>query len=641
MGTSLQVTTRRSGQARAAPETKGPVRPDQPMAKNSIKQKATMVQPPVKKRTVETAVPKRTVETAVSPRGRAATPAARNAPTKGQTAETPEEIAQGSQRRHVTWSAPFNEEVYSPVDEEPEPEEQQVEVKESKATQLIKLLHKRSGHRSAHYLKRAVELGLLPPLILKGHLDGAQCDSCQTSKHARRSPPKTVQRLPAKLGETWHSDVCGPYPVESLERGHYVIGYIDQKSRWMMAHIITHKFEVAEKFQEFVKEVKILMPGATIYRLHTDSGGEYTSTAFEAQLKNAGIRLTTPPPRTPEGNGIIEVHWRLVNNMVRAFLADSGLDKELWGELVGTAIYLLNRFPTNALGGDTPYHVVKGHHAPLNHLRTIGCRAYARYPPSYQNKLSPKAWMGILVGYDEPPGCYRIFDPGGRKVYRTRDVTFNERVFPAKLTSPDDDLEELLPAPPVRQRAPLPPALPPGGEEELPAVAPRGGGEREQQPPPRQAAPRRDQGVEETKVNRVPEPQPPPPPPREVAEREDVLPPRRETRASRRADSAQKETHEPSSVGASGSGGAPGASSSVGASGSVGASSTAPASGSGSSAPSSRGRERASKFCSHPSYFFQMFSLTHYKPSSARTRLFRIGKPIRHQGLFIIFEELL
>src|SRR5439155_17231628 len=57
------------------------------------------------------------------------------------------------------------------------------------------------------------------------------------------------------------------------------------------------------------------------------------------------------------------------------------------------------------------------------------CRAYPldhKIPKSH--KLEPRAHIGYMVGYDST-NIYRIWIPSHEEVVRTRDVTFNEKLF--------------------------------------------------------------------------------------------------------------------------------------------------------------------------------------------------------------------
>ena len=64
----------------------------------------------------------------------------------------------------------------------------------------------------------------------------------------------------------------------------------------------------------------------------------------------------------------------------------------------------------------------------IKHLRIIGSTAYVHIPILKRRKFDTKAKKGILVGYEGDDG-YRIFVRQGNKMYRSRDVVFDEKVI--------------------------------------------------------------------------------------------------------------------------------------------------------------------------------------------------------------------
>jgi hypothetical protein len=67
------------------------------------------------------------------------------------------------------------------------------------------------------------------------------------------------------------------------------------------------------------------------------------------------------------------------------------------------------------------------------HLKKFGCRAYVQVPEEHRTKLEPKAWRGIMLGYDELyPKCYRIMDERTGRIKLAVHVAFNEQEMPAK-----------------------------------------------------------------------------------------------------------------------------------------------------------------------------------------------------------------
>jgi hypothetical protein len=47
-----------------------------------------------------------------------------------------------------------------------------------------------------------------------------------------------------------------------------------------------------------------------------------------------------------------------------------------WGEAVVTAVYILNRSPTKALNGRTPYEAWHGRKPAVSRIRVFGCLAF-------------------------------------------------------------------------------------------------------------------------------------------------------------------------------------------------------------------------------------------------------------------------
>ena len=82
-----------------------------------------------------------------------------------------------------------------------------------------------------------------------------------------------------------------------------------------------------------------------------------------------------------EQDGVAERVNRIILDRLRAILAETGLRKDLWAELLSTVVYLKNRSPTTALtDSKTPYEAWYGRKPALEHLRIVGCVAYYHLP---------------------------------------------------------------------------------------------------------------------------------------------------------------------------------------------------------------------------------------------------------------------
>ena len=79
----------------------------------------------------------------------------------------------------------------------------------------------------------------------------------------------------------------------------------------------------------------------------------------------------------------------------------------------------------------------------VGHLRAIGCKTWYHVPNEKRKKLDPKGRVGVLLGYDKTNDkAYIILDLEERKIIRSRDVKFDEAVFPFNNALQDDFGEE-------------------------------------------------------------------------------------------------------------------------------------------------------------------------------------------------------
>ena len=95
--------------------------------------------------------------------------------------------------------------------------------------------------------------------------------------------------------------------------------------------------------------------GRRIKCIRTDNGGEYKNDHFNKVCENDGIVRHFTVRHTPQQNGVAERMNRTLLEKVRCMLSNAGLGKEFWAEAITYACHLINRLPSAAIDGKTPF----------------------------------------------------------------------------------------------------------------------------------------------------------------------------------------------------------------------------------------------------------------------------------------------
>lgn len=168
-------------------------------------------------------------------------------------------------------------------------------------------------------------------------------------------------------------------------------------------------------------------PEKRIRVLRTDRGGEFCSNEFVSYCKDAGIARQFTAPHSPQQNGVVERRNRTMVEMARSLLKEMQLPNMFWGEAIRHTIYLLNRLPTRAVSGITPYEAWSGEKPHIEHIRVFGCLAYMKVPNQKVRKLDDRSLPVIHLGKEPGTKAYRLYDPVNQKVHVSRDFCFEEK----------------------------------------------------------------------------------------------------------------------------------------------------------------------------------------------------------------------
>ena len=286
------------------------------------------------------------------------------------------------------------------------------------------LWHSRFGHLSFHTLKEMSRKKLvegLPAISTPSKV----CRSCISRKHHRTSFPKLSTFRASEPLELIHADLCGPITPTTLGGSRYFLLIIDDYSRLTWVSMLQCKSDALEAFKHF-KNLAETEKGMMVKTLRSDRGGEFTSVEFTNYCLKHGIKRQLTAPYSPQQNGVVERKNRTVVSMVRAMLKAKDLPRELWGEAVNTAVYILNRASSKALHGQTPYKKWTGRKPSVDHLRTFGCIAHVKDTTKHQGKLEDRSKLMIFIGYQLGSKAYKCLDLVNLKVVISRDIIFEE-----------------------------------------------------------------------------------------------------------------------------------------------------------------------------------------------------------------------
>ncbi|SGY53875.1 BQ5605_C006g03812 [Microbotryum silenes-dioicae] len=236
-------------------------------------------------------------------------------------------------------------------------------------------LHQRFGHLSLPNLQRAISSGQLQGqtwTYSAAECNTFACNTCKTAK-ATRTPFQTLTSRASQPLKLVHSDVLTlPEPTSDGER--YVVTFIDDYSRKMWVKALKNKSQVFETLKSWHTMIE-RSTGLPLRTLQTDNGAE-------------------------------RLNHTIVEGTI-ALLQQSGLPMKLWQEALLYVVDTKNLSPHSALD----------HKIPDAHKRS---------------KLEPKAKPFIFVGFNNKSKAWTLYDPTMTLFFLSRDIQFDEQVFPAR-----------------------------------------------------------------------------------------------------------------------------------------------------------------------------------------------------------------
>lgn len=319
-----------------------------------------------------------------------------------------------------------------------EEEEKEKHTRKVEPTCCIHEWHRKLAHRNLRDIRQQLKS------------DGTQIKKCDHSDECEDCFKGKMSRKPFKQAEPVNepldvivSDVCGPFPTETINKKRYFVTFIDAHSKYTETFLMREKSEVTQVAMDYLEKLHT-KHGKWPKIFRSDRGKEYLNERFQRYLLRRGIKSEFTVGYAPEQNGIAERKNRTLVEATRSMLSSSGLGKALWGEAILTATFVLNRI-INKTTKETPYKTMHGKKHKYVKFHEFGSKCYAMVPDEKRRKLDNKAIEAKFLGYDYNSKGYRLL-VGNRKVIVSREVNFFKKKKETEATQNEDetfDFEEL------------------------------------------------------------------------------------------------------------------------------------------------------------------------------------------------------
>jgi hypothetical protein len=109
---------------------------------------------------------------------------------------------------------------------------------------------------------------------------------------------------------------------------------------------------------------------------------------------------------------------------------------KFWDEAFLTATYLINRMPTRVIDNKCPLERLFKTSPNYSLLKNFGCACWPHLRPYTKHKLSFRSKECVFLGYSALHKGYKCLDVDSGRVYISRDVIFDEGVFPFSRSPP-------------------------------------------------------------------------------------------------------------------------------------------------------------------------------------------------------------
>jgi histone deacetylase 1/2 len=292
--------------------------------------------------------------------------------------------------------------------------------------------HSRLGHPATPIVQHILHRHELPSILVNKSL---VCDACQQGKSHQLPFPLSTRVTTAPL-EIIYSDVWGPAQV-SVSGHQFYVSFVDAYSLFTWLYLLKHKSNVFQIFLQFQQHVERLL-NKKIIHVQSDWGDEYHR--LNKFFADIGISHRVSCPHTHQQNGTAERKHRHIVETGLTLLAHASVPYRFWSDAFSTACFLINRLPSRVIDMQTPLERLLGETPDYTFFKVFGCACWPHIRPYNNRKLQFRSKQCAFLGYSSLHKGYKCLHIPTNRTYISRDVVFDETVFPFSQISSDSTL---------------------------------------------------------------------------------------------------------------------------------------------------------------------------------------------------------
>nr|KYP63355.1 Retrovirus-related Pol polyprotein from transposon TNT 1-94 [Cajanus cajan] len=259
------------------------------------------------------------------------------------------------------------------------------------------------------------------------------CTTCQMAKSKRLVFYDNNKRASAVL-DLIHCDLWGPSPVASVAGYSYFVIFVDDFSRFTWFYPLRHKsnfYDVLVRFKVFVEN----QFSRFIKVFQSDNGTEFTNNKVQDLFASSGVLHRFSCPHTQAQNGRVERKHRHVLEIGLAMLYQSHVPTRYWVDAFSSAVYIINRVPSQVLSGQIPsgkipFTLLFQVAPTYANFHPFGCRVFPCLRPYMKSKFSHRSSPCIFLGYSSHHKGFKCLDLTTSRIYVSHHAQFDETCFP-------------------------------------------------------------------------------------------------------------------------------------------------------------------------------------------------------------------